>query len=135
MVINSEETCIYILTQQGQVIFCDLDIKEFGEDEKPVEVLLFNYFISQFHREEITGLDVCIRKQLIATCSKDKTINIWNVKDRCLEIEPLQPSNEECTALAFHPSGLHLLVALTDKINVYNLRADRLHKFKEWPIK
>jgi WD40 repeat protein len=78
---------------------------------------------------------VCIRKQLIATCSRDKTINIWNVKDRCLEIEPLQPTNEECTALAFHPSGLHLLVALSDKINAYNLRADKLHKYKEWPIK
>lgn len=72
---------------------------------------------------------------MIATCSKDKTINIWNVKERRLEIEPTQPSNDECTALAFHPSGLHLLVALTDKINVYNLRADKLHKFKEWPIK
>jgi len=57
------------------------------------------------------------------------------VKERRLEIEPTQPSNDECTALAFHPSGLHLLVALTDKINVYNLRADKLHKFKEWPIK
>ena len=130
MVTNSEETCIYVLTQQGQVIFCETKIEEFGDEEKPVETLPFNYLISQFHREEITGLDVCIRKQLIATCSRDKTINIWNVKDRCLEIEPFQPSNEECTALAFHPSGLHLLVALSDKINVYNLRADRLNKFK-----
>jgi len=28
---------------------------------------------------------------------------------------------EECLAVAFHPSGLHLLVSLKDKINICNV--------------
>jgi hypothetical protein len=31
-----------------------------------------------FHSEAIVGMDICIRKPLIATASKDKTIKIWN---------------------------------------------------------
>jgi WD40 repeat protein len=50
-------------------------------------------------------------------------------------MEPHQPSNEECTALAFHPSGLHLLVGLTDKIICYNVRGEKLFKFKEWNVR
>ena len=38
----------------------------------------FKYVTGPFHKDEITGLDVCIRKELIVTCSKDKTVNIWN---------------------------------------------------------
>jgi cilia- and flagella-associated protein 57 len=84
--------------------------------------------ITPFHRQEVTGLDVCIRKQLIATCSKDKFINIWNIKDRCQEIEP-HLAAEECFAIAFHPSGLHLIVAVgTDKLVLYNLSGGRLRQ-------
>ncbi len=31
-----------------------------------------------YHSSAIVGMDVCIRKPLIATASKDKTIKIWN---------------------------------------------------------
>jgi len=34
----------------------------------------------------VTGLDTCIRKQLIATCSLDKTVRIWNYNDRKCEV-------------------------------------------------
>jgi WD40 repeat protein len=30
------------------------------------------------HHGSITGIDVCIRKPLIATCSSDRSIRIWN---------------------------------------------------------
>ncbi len=31
-----------------------------------------------FHSDAIVSMDVCVRKPLIATASKDKTIKIWN---------------------------------------------------------
>jgi WD40 repeat protein len=55
-------------------------------------------------------MDTCIRKQLIVTCSKDKTIRIWNYNTKNLEIS--QVVNEEALAVAMHPSGFHLVVAL-----------------------
>ena len=64
----------------------------------------------QFHKGEITGLDVCIRKHLIVTCSRDNTVNIWDYVTRTLEIQTTFA--EECLAVAFHPSGLHLVVAM-----------------------
>jgi WD40 repeat protein len=114
------------------LIYCNLDIA--GFEDNPQDSLTFNYLIGPFHRQEITGLDICIRKQLIATCSKDKTINIWNVAERRLEIEPT-PTPEECLAIAFHPSGLHLVVALNDKIQLMNLHADKLRPDKIWPTR
>ncbi len=31
-----------------------------------------------YHASAIVGMDVCVRKPLIATASKDKTVKIWN---------------------------------------------------------
>jgi WD40 repeat protein len=35
-----------------------------------------------FHSAPIVAMDICIRKSLIATASKDKTIKIWNYEDK-----------------------------------------------------
>lgn len=42
--VNSDETCMYVLTQQGQLIFCNIDIKAF--EDTLVDNLIFNYVIS-----------------------------------------------------------------------------------------
>lgn len=51
-------------------------------------------------------MDICIRKPLIATCGKDKTIKIWNYEEKTLELSWL--FNEEAYCIALHPSGLHV---------------------------
>lgn len=56
-------------------------------------------------------MDLCIRKPLIATCGKDNTIKIWNYEEKTLELNWNLNSNEEPLALAFHPSGYHIVVA------------------------
>lgn len=38
----------------------------------------FDVLTFPFHRDAITGMDTCIRKPLIATCSMDKSVRIWN---------------------------------------------------------
>jgi len=86
-----------------------------------------------FHRQEITGLDVCIRKELIATCSRDKTVSIWNYATKTHEISQVFP--EECLTVAFHPSGLHLVIALQDKINMCNVLSNSISFFKSIGIK
>ena len=93
----------------------------------------FDYLQGQFHKGEITGLDVCIRKHLIVTCSRDKTVNIWDYATRTLEIQTTFA--EECLAVAFHPSGLHLVVAMQDKILMCNILSRSINSFKSHPIK
>ena len=88
----------------------------------------FRYVVSPFHKDEITGLDVCVRKDLIVTCSKDKTVRIWNYNTRKHEVS--QGFAEECLAVAFHPSGLHIIVAFPDKMLMCNVLTSKIVNFK-----
>ena len=75
-----------------------------------------------FHSGPIVALDLCIRKPLIATASKDKTIKIWNYEDKTVETPKSEA--EAASSLSLHPSGLHIVVAYSDKLRVLNLQKD-----------
>ena len=70
---------------------------------------------------------------MIATCSTDKTIKIWNYANKSLEISNLL--TEEALAVAFHPSGFHIVVAIQDKILFMNILSKALQQFKSIPVK
>ncbi len=79
------------------------------------------YLHTMFHSASITGMDICLRKQLIVTVS-GRSINIWNYHTKTLEIAHVCPSgNEDASAVAFHPSGFHIVVAFADKIQFMNV--------------
>jgi len=86
-----------------------------------------------FHAGQITGVDTCIRKPLVATCGLDKSVRIWNYQDKTLELNKI--FNEEAHSLAFHPSGLHLLVGFSDKMRLMNVVMDDIRPFKEFAVK
>ena len=50
-------------------------------------------------------------------------------------IEASQSYAEECLAVAFHPSGLHLIVALLDKVQVINIASKGFVLVKNLSIK
>lgn len=111
MAISISEDKIFFVTKSNQLLRAEIPIYDpSAESDYKIEFV----HNCQFHTEEITGLDTCIRKQLIATCSKDRTVKVWNYAKKELEISFLV--NEDALALAFHPSGFHLIVALQDKI-------------------
>ena len=88
------------------------------------------------HSDKITFMDCCVRKPLIATCSSDKTVKIWDYEKKKL-VHSLAFS-EEAFAVAFHPSGYHLVLAFTDKIQLINLylrSKDHQSNFKEYAVK
>ena len=35
-----------------------------------------------FHSGEVLGLEACIRKPLLATIGSDRTLRLWNFRDR-----------------------------------------------------
>lgn len=128
---NEDEDRIYAITSTGQLITAPIDLEDI--EGSVSEDVKFDYVLGPFHREQITGLDVCIRKELIVTCSKDKTVNIWNYVTKTHEICQVFP--EECLTVAFHPSGLHLVVAMKDKINMCNVLSHSITLLKLIPIK
>jgi WD40 repeat protein len=115
MALTSTEDRLYLITENNQLLQAKITLDLAAED-----VSSFEYLICNFHSQPITGMDVCIRKQLVVTCSKDKTIRVWNYASRTLDIGPLV-LQDETLAVAFHPSGYHVVCALIDKIVIYNV--------------
>lgn len=62
-----------------------LEVPFSNEKTTPDEKFNFEDLIQPFHTQRITDFDVCLRKPLLATCSDDKTVKIWNYLDFTLE--------------------------------------------------
>lgn len=140
--ITSTEDVVYFSQEMNQLKKCTLNLqggfpqnetKDKFDPERYTSSYEISDLICDFHSGPVTGLDVCIRKQLIATCSTDKSIKIWNYMTKSLEITEHQ--TEECQAIAFHPSGFHLVCALNDKILLMNIFLDKLTTFDQVTLK
>jgi WD40 repeat protein len=97
------------------------------------EDMRFEPLAQSFHHGAIIGLDLCMRKPLLVTCGIDHTVRVWNYLDKTVEL--MQSFNEEPLSVAFHPSGLHIIVGFADKLRLMNLLVDSMRTFKELPIK
>ena len=81
----------------------------------------------------VTGLDTCIRKPLVATCGLDKCVRVWNYETK--EVDLARSFGEEAYSLAFHPSGLYLLVGFMDKLRMMSLLMGDIRTTRELNIK
>jgi WD40 repeat protein len=102
------------------------------------EVPVFSSICQPAHALAITGLDTCVRKPLVATCSLDHTVRIWNIQDHTVEIIKHFPKQGDSTApqqVALHPSGLHILVCFQDKVRFLNLHGESMNEFRVFSIR
>ena len=116
LLMSTTDNQIYHIDIQSDIAFFD------GSNYKD----LYGF---KFHNKEITCIDVAKQKALIATCSKDKYIKIWNFISLNLEVEQL--FDEEPKKLAFHPNGLNLAVIFMDKICMMNILERKIEIYKE----
>lgn len=126
--LSQSEDYLYCITKENQLKKVDIPLYD-GAETTPK----FEDVHCAFHTEEITGLDVCVRKQLIVTCSKDKSVKIWNYVTKNLEIS--YQGQDEALAVAFHPSGFHIIVAVLDKILILNVLSKQLLPSKSIQVK
>jgi len=93
----------------------------------------FELLSQAFHSYVVTGLDTCVRKPLVATCSTDKSVRVWNYIDKSTDLSKV--FTEEIHSITFHPSGLHVLAGFSDKLRLMNLLMDDIRPYKEFAIK
>jgi WD40 repeat protein len=87
-----------------------------------------------FHSKAILSVDICVRKPLLVTCSEDTRIRLWNYVERKRELRYKQPDITPLS-VAFHPSGLHVVVGCNDKIHIMNVYLKVLNKAQDIQVK
>ena len=70
--LSPQEDTIVFTTSSGQLIKVMIDLGRPNEGQK------YEHLISSFHSKQIHGLDVCVKKELVATCSSDRTVRLWS---------------------------------------------------------
>eukprot|EP00760_Papus_ankaliazontas_P008130 PhM_4_TR13677/c1_g1_i1/m.19400 len=121
-----QEETLAVATTNHQVF--SLNLSDFGKEDH-----LFEPLCQAFHSGPITGVAVCVRKPLIATCGKDRMVCIWNYNNHSREAYKVF-AHEACS-IAMHPSGLHILVGFTDRLRFLNLYGDDIREFKNFNVR
>ena len=129
MVLNHTEDVAYYIDRCNQLMKINLAL-----DGTDVESTMSEYVHGPFHHEEITGMDTCLRKQLIVTCSSNY-ICIWNYHDKRFEVAYRTPIGDEATAVAFHPSGFHIVAAVGDKLLFMNVLSNSISEYHSISLK
>ncbi|KAK3567777.1 hypothetical protein QTP86_026459 [Hemibagrus guttatus] len=129
MCISPSEETLATSTDRGQLYLIALASAEMGKGTQAH----FEFLSHSFHSDIITGLSICIRKPLIATCSMDHSIRIWNYETGALEL--CKEFQEESHSVALHPSGLFILTGFSDKLRLMNLLIDDIRNFKEFTVR
>ncbi|KAL1279856.1 hypothetical protein QQF64_014456 [Cirrhinus molitorella] len=124
----SEET-LAASTDRGQLYSINLSLAEFNKGV----CVQFERLSHSSHSSVITGLSTCIRKPLIATCSLDRSVRIWNFETNVLEM--YKEFQEEAYSVALHPTGLYVLVGFSDKLRLMTLLIDDIRTFKEFTVR
>ena len=103
-------------------------------DESSAEESFLDIIPGGSHEGGIINTSVCAQKPILATVGSDRTVRIWNyVKWHCELSQDFH--NDEPTCVALHPSGVQILVALRERVRLYNIMVDELRQYRELPLK
>ncbi|XP_061307511.1 cilia- and flagella-associated protein 57 [Pezoporus flaviventris] len=123
----SEETMV-VNTHKNQLYMFTMLTTDFMKER----IAYFKYLTFPLHSASITGLDICVWKSILATCSLDRSVRIWNYQTNTLEL--YKEYWEEAYTVSLHPTGLFCLVGFSDKLRFISLLYEDMHVFKELDV-
>ena len=114
------ESIVFASTSKSDLIQISLkDLEKFNEKNH------IKYLISAFHSDSVEGLDACINKPYLISCSKDKSIKLWDLQSKTLAINKFFEEGE-MYSIAYHPSGMHAVVSFIDKIKPIHISYEEI---------
>jgi WD40 repeat protein len=119
---TSNEKFIFATTSNNSLI--SINIRD-SSDAFLNNISAYTFLISKFHSDSIEGLDVCINKPYVISCSKDKSLRVWDYKKKISVIDYFYEDGE-MHSVAFHPSGMHAIVSFDEKIKPINIFYDEI---------
>ncbi|XP_017309295.1 cilia- and flagella-associated protein 57 isoform X2 [Ictalurus punctatus] len=129
MCFSPAEKTLVISTDRGKLYSISLTSTEISESKKAQ----FEFLSHSLHSESITGMSICTSKPLVATCSKDFTVHIWNYKTNSLD--QFKEFDEEPLCVSMHPNGLSILVGFSSEIRLMHLHYDKIRTVQKFPTK
>ena len=117
IITNYDDPYVIVSTSNNDLMMINIE-------EKEIDRALVKYLISPFHSESVEGMDLSINKPYLITCSKDKSVHVWDYQNKIHVISKL--FEEELFGIAFHPSAMHALVSTDDKIYPLNVFYDEI---------
>ena len=139
MALSPRQDLLVFGTDANQILKVQINM------ERPHEADRYEYLISSFHSKSVIGMDVCIKKNIVATCSTDRTVRIWSFDSAGKLIVPtpqkkdagplVKTFQEETYSLALHPSGFHIVIGFADCVKMMNILSNNLEPFKSIQIK
>lgn len=124
MAVGTDDTLV-VITDTNQMLSVSVSNLYNAKETAPT----FENVLTSFHgpnaRGEcaITGIDVALWRPMVVTCGKDCTVRLWNPADR--KIEFIKKYDDEPHSVTFHPSGLYLSIAFSDKIKIISILQDQ----------
>ncbi|CAM9277511.1 unnamed protein product, partial [Ectocarpus fasciculatus] len=135
LALSPTEDLISAVSNDNQLVYMSTDMvctTHVAHDIEKIQPV--KYVFCPFHGpKSIVGMDVCVRKPLVLTCSRDHSVKIWNYQTNELELNKVFPEDTNCVSM--HPSGLQIAIGFSDKLRVYHVLVDDLKLCQEVAIK
>ena len=129
LALDINESILYYIDKKNQLFKVEMNLAG-----PRVEQSISRYVNCPYHGQAITGMDICLRKPLIVTCS-EKVINVWNYQDLRLQIAASCSTTDKARAVAFHPNGFHIVAAVGEKISMMNVLSNAIAEQTSFVLK
>lgn len=106
--------------------------------EKIDEIGKFSFLISPFHSQAISGIQTCLKRQIIVTSGIDRSLRVWsynNTSSNILKLEICETTFDEVLALALHASGNYFVASFNAFVRCFNIFPKEIKHYLELPIK
>ncbi|KPA78076.1 hypothetical protein ABB37_06806 [Leptomonas pyrrhocoris] len=123
------EEMLAFLTSTKQMYALNVPNADFTKAED----MVFQPVGQPFHTSSIAAVDTCAQRPLVATAGRDGSVFLWNTITNVVELR--KNFRAEILSMAMHPSGLHMIIAFTDSLRVYNIYEKDLCEYKRLSIR